>query len=683
VRWDALRPGEGAGPPGTLPLFGRGVVTRQFDTPEFRGTTFHEVHARSIVNRVPEASQLPFRWTINPYRGCSHACVYCLGGDTAILMGDGGSKPLSELRVGDEVYGTEGRGTRRRLVRTEVRAHWQTVKPAYRVTLDDGTRLVASADHRFLTRRGWKYVAVVSDGTARRPRLGADDRLLGTGQVPPPPVEDDGYRVGYVCGLVKAGGGDYDASVFRLELPDTEPLHRAQRYLAALDVPTAEFILELPFGAGDGRTAIRTASKRAIARIADLARWPVAPGASWRRGFLAGMFDAVGSFGKGALTIPHDDPVIMNQVLSCLWGQGFRYAVDSVGRAGERRSARILGGLREQVRFLYSVDPAAARKRCIAGAGFKGDAHVGLVSVEPLRMELTMYDITTGTGDFIANGVVSHNCFARNTHTFLDLDAGHDFDSQIVVKVNAAELLRKELAAPKWLGEPIAMGTNVDCYQRAEGRYRLMRGILAALRDAANPFSILTKGSLILRDLDLLTEAAALTDVGTAVSVGSVDRELWRLVEPGTPSPQKRLEVCVTLTGHGLRCNVLMAPILPGLTDSPAQLEATVRAIAEAGAARVSPIVLHMRPGAREWYAAWLRTHRPDLLPLYGRLYGPAERPRSYAPKAYQHRIGVQVAELAEKHGIGRGGVGTAAGWRRSVDPPTPKRVQAEQGRLL
>ena len=222
-----------------------------------------------------------------------------------------------------------------------------------------------------------------------------------------------------------------------------------------------------------------------------------------------------------------------------------------------------------------------------------------------------MYDITTGTGDFIANGVVSHNCFARNTHTYLDLDAGHDFDSKIVVKVNAPELVRKELAAPKWPGEHIAMGTNVDVYQRAEGRYQLMPGILRALLDARNPYSILTKGTLILRDLDLFTASAEVTDVGLSVSVGCIDEDLWRTLEPGTPSPLRRLGVCATLSEHGLRCGVLMGPVVPFLSDSPAQLEATVRQVAEAGATHVTPIVLHLRPGAREWFLAWLaRTTR-------------------------------------------------------------------------
>jgi DNA repair photolyase len=240
-------------------------------------------------------------------------------------------------------------------------------------------------------------------------------------------------------------------------------------------------------------------------------------------------------------------------------------------------------------------------------------------------------------------------CFARRTHTYLDLDAGHDFDSKIVVKVNAGERLRSELAAPGWRGEHIAMGTNVDCYQRAEGRYQLMRPILAALRDAANPFSILTKGTLILRDLDLLEEAAQVTKVGTAVSVGFVDDDTWRQVEPGTPHPRRRLEACAALNDRGVGCGVLMAPILPYLTDSPAALAHAVGQIAEAGATSVTPIVLHLRPGAREWYMSWLAEHHPGLVERYRALY----RGGSYAPRAYQERVCAQVRDLAARHRIG------------------------------
>jgi DNA repair photolyase len=241
-------------------------------------------------------------------------------------------------------------------------------------------------------------------------------------------------------------------------------------------------------------------------------------------------------------------------------------------------------------------------------------------------------------------------CFARNSHTYLDLDAGEDFDRQVIVKVNAGELLRRELAAPGWRGKPIAMGTNVDCYQRAEGKYRLMREILAGLRDFANPFSILTKGTLILRDLDLLRQAAEVTDVRLAVSIGFLDEALWRSVEPGTPSPRRRLDVVRQLSGAGFRVSVLMAPILPGLTDGDASIEATVAAIAAAGAASVTPIVLHLRPGAREWYGQWLAREHPELAPRYQQLYTRG----SYAPKHYQRGVAALVRIAARRHGLDR-----------------------------
>jgi DNA repair photolyase len=261
-------------------------------------------------------------------------------------------------------------------------------------------------------------------------------------------------------------------------------------------------------------------------------------------------------------------------------------------------------------------------------------------------------------------------CFARGTHSYLDLDTGLDFNSKIIVKVNAAELARKELASPRWAGEHVAMGTNVDCYQRAEGRYQLMPGIIGALRDAANPFSILTKGTLLLRDLDLIAEAAQVTSVALNVSVGFTDASLSSSVEPGTPSPQRRLDMCATIGSRGLRCGVLMGPVLPYLSDSPDQLDQTVRQIAQSGAASVTPIVLHLRPGAREWYQAWLSENHPDLVDRYRRLYGNG----AYARREYQQRISVTVRELAAEHGVGRA---TPASARRISAPPARPAAQA------
>ncbi|WP_218120115.1 Rv2578c family radical SAM protein [Actinopolyspora mzabensis] len=241
-------------------------------------------------------------------------------------------------------------------------------------------------------------------------------------------------------------------------------------------------------------------------------------------------------------------------------------------------------------------------------------------------------------------------CFARNTHTYLDLDSGHDFDSKIVVKVNAGQLLRRELASPKWRGEPVAMGTNTDPYQRAEGRYALMRDVITALTERANPFSILTKSTLILRDRDLIESAAAVTDVSVAVSIGSLDERLWRTVEPGTPAPARRLDVVRRFAESGIGCSVLLAPILPGLSDSPEQIDRTVGALVEAGAKSITPLPLHLRPGAREWYRAWLQREYPSLVPRYARLY----RNSAYAPESYQREVVELVEQACRAHGMPR-----------------------------
>jgi hypothetical protein len=182
MRWESQRIGED----GQQALPGLPGLVRTVRTPDFTGVTFHEVRAKSVLNRVPAQSRLPFEWTVNPYRGCGHACRYCLAGDTPILMADGRTRPLAGLRAGDRIYGTERAGNRRRYVTTRVLAHWTTEKPAHRVTLVDGTQLIASGDHRFLTDQGWRHVAGGACEDERRV-LVPGDRLVGTGQFATPP----------------------------------------------------------------------------------------------------------------------------------------------------------------------------------------------------------------------------------------------------------------------------------------------------------------------------------------------------------------------------------------------------------------------------------------------------------------------------------------------------------------
>ncbi len=707
MRWDNLRldepldtgDGEDLFTAGrrdrALPLIERGAVARTFDTPGFRGMTFYEVQAKSVVNRVPEASRMPFRWTINPYRGCQHACTYCLWGETPILMADGRTKPLAEVRAGDEIYGTVRRGFYSRYTITTVLAHWSTIKPAYRVILEDGTQLVSSGDHRFLTERGWKHVTGTECGPLRRPHLTVNNKLMGVGGFAEPPKETAAYRRGYLCGMIRGDGSVRNLPYqqpgrsprqiysFRLALTDPEGLTRTADYLSRVGIRCREFTFAEESANRRRMTAIRTGRRDEVRTIEWLIGWPTDPSADWRKGFLAGIFDAEGSYSGGILRIPNTNPEIIDWTISSLRSLGFDFFLEQRNRSNGLAYVRLRGGLKETLRFFHTVDPAITRKRSIEDVAIKSDAKLRVVAVEPLGLDVPMYDITTGTGDFIANGVVSHNCFARNSHTYLDLDAGADFNTRVVVKVNAPQLVRKKMASPSWAGEHIAMGTNVDCYQRAEGRYQLMPGIIGALRDAANPFSILTKGTLILRDIELLAEAAEITEVGLNVSAGFVDKDLWRSIEPGTPAPGRRLEACATLNERGLRCGVLMGPVVPFLSDSPAQLDQAVRQIAAAGARHVMPIVLHLRPGTREWFFSWLRAQQPGLVEAYLDLYGRG----AYAPKAYQNRIAGQVRELAEKYGIGRPRPGFGHGTlpprsvtaKRPVAIPGPPDVNASE----
>jgi DNA repair photolyase len=265
-------------------------------------------------------------------------------------------------------------------------------------------------------------------------------------------------------------------------------------------------------------------------------------------------------------------------------------------------------------------------------------------------------------------------CFARPTHRYLDMDAGRDFETKIVVKVNAPDVLRRELAARRWKGEAIAMGTGTDPYQRVEGRYQLMRGIIRALIDARNPFSILTKATLILRDIDLLQTAAAHAPVGAAFSIGTLDERVWRDTEPGTPHPKARIEAIRALTDAGIPTGVLMAPVLPGISDAPHQMRAVVEAALAAGATHVSPILLHLRPGVREEFMPWLEQHHPELVERYETLYR-----RAYAPPDERRRTAGQVSRIvasSRRRWPERSGDGARATERRAQPASTSNPTQ-------
>ncbi|MDF9876185.1 Rv2578c family radical SAM protein [Cellulosimicrobium cellulans] len=489
MRWDGQAIGADDG---ALPGLERVGLVRSVRTPEFAGITFHEVTAKSALSKVPAMSRMPFRWTVNPYRGCSHACSYCLAPATPVLLADGTQRPIGELRVGDEIVGTAPHGAYRRYVRTRVLDRWTTRKRAYRVTLADGTRLVASGDHRFLTERGWRHVV---GGAGPRAHLALGDVLVGPGGAA---FADEGVAL-------------------------------------------------------DGRD--------------------------------------------------------------------------------------VTGGDALRVDSLEALD----------GPG----------------EETELVDITTGTRDFVAAGVVSHNCFARPTHEYLDLDAGEDFDREVVVKVNVDDVLRAELGRRSWGREAVALGTNTDPYQRAEGRYRLMPGIIDALAGSGTPLSVLTKGTLLRRDLPLLADAASRVEVGIGVSLALLDPALQASVEPGTPSPRARLDLIRAVREAGLPCGVMVAPVLPWLTDSTRALTDLLDAVKDAGATGVTVLPLHLKPGTREWYMGWLAREHPQLVPGYERVYARG----TYASKAYRSWLWDRVRPMLEARGFAvsghRGPAGVEGRYRR------------------
>jgi DNA repair photolyase len=299
------------------------------------------------------------------------------------------------------------------------------------------------------------------------------------------------------------------------------------------------------------------------------------------------------------------------------------------------------------LRFFHTVDPAITRKRTIDGMALKSDSRLGVVAIEPLGVDLPMFDITTGTGDFIADGVVSHNCFARPTHKYLDFNAREDFDREIVVKVNLPEVLRAEVARPSWTREHVALGTNTDPYQWVEGRYRLMPEVWAALRDSDTPCSVLTKSPLLLRDLPLLAELAERVGFTANLSIPTLDEKAWRATEPHTPHPRKRLEAIGELTRAGIPTGVLVAPLIPGVNDAPEQVEEIVALASEAGADHIGGIALHLRGEVRDIWFDWLRAQRPDLVPHYEKLYARG----AYATGAERDRLSALVKGAPRRAG--------------------------------
>ena len=593
----------------------------QDEVPDSVETTLEPDRAREVIS-TNDSPDVPFEHSINPYRGCSHACVYCASGDTRVLMAYGGTKRLADLEQGDLIYGTLRAGSYRRYVPTMVLMHWSVIKPAYRVTLEDGTELTVGSDHRFLSNRGWKFVTGAECGRGRRPHLTTTNELMGTGGFSQPVRHDISYRTGYLCGLIRGDGtaGTYtywksngrrcEINLFRLALCDSEALERARKWLAYEFVETRQF----RFRSQSVREmhAIDTASREKVTRVRELIAWPDQPDREWRAGFLAGIFDAEGSYSRGILRISNTDFQIVNRTRDALKAFGFASTVEHCPRENRKclDVVRLLGGLREALRFFHIAGPAISRKGNIAGQAIKSTAKLRVVGIEPLGKALRLYDITTGTGDYISNGVVSHNCYARPSHAYMGLSPGIDFETRLFYKQDAARVLEEQLAKPGYVCKSISLGANTDPYQPVERRMRVTRSILEVLARTRHPVAIITKSALVLRDLDLLSEMARHQLASVAVSITTLDNDLKRAMEPRTASPHARLRTLAALNAAGIPTAVMAAPVIPALTDH--ELEAILEAALQSGTRRAGYVLLRLPYEIKDLFREWLETHYPQ-----------------------------------------------------------------------
>ncbi len=502
--------GRGAGS-NPADRFTRLAVESEEAPPEKVPTLYYRDDSRSILS-YNESPDLPFDASLNPYRGCEHGCIYCLSGGTRVLMADGMTRPLADLRIGDELYGTRRIGFYRRYIRTRVLAHWQVSRPAYRVLLEDGTALVAGGDHRFLTDRGWKFMTNGVAGNGQRPHLAIHEQLVGPGG----------------CG---------------------------------------------------------------------------------------------------------------------------RRATSAAGSTSD-----------------------------VAGQIMQSSVDLRVVAIEPLGGPIPLFDITTGTGDFIAEGVVSHNCYARPTHEYLGFSAGLDFETRIMVKEDAPELLRRELSSPRWKPQVIAVSGVTDPYQPIERKLSITRGCLEVLAEFRNPTAIVTKNALVLRDADLLAGLARHGAAAVFVSVTTLEAGLARRMEPRTSHPRERLKAISGLIAAGVPAGVLVAPVVPGLTDH--ELPAILAAAAEAGAAFASFIPLRLPGAVAGLFDEWLVAHYPERRAKVlnrvramrgGRLNDPRFGHRMRGEGVFAEQIEQLFATACRRHGLAaRGPTLSSAAFHRPTAPQLP-----------